>query len=185
VPSHTFPARGDVDVLRARFVQRARTAGADVYRCQRGELQRALPEIMGERAQGGVGLAGCVPDRFPELCIRATVERQHPEVAITCADFGIADVGSVALRDSPVDRSLWLLSFRHVVLLPERALVGTIAEAVRHLAEWQLGPGAPYVTFVTGPSRTSDIERVSTIGAHGPPELAIVVVAEGAVDDGT
>jgi len=35
---------------------------------------------------------------------------------------------------------------------------------------------ANYISFITGPSRTADIERVLTIGAHGPERLVIVVV---------
>jgi L-lactate dehydrogenase complex protein LldG len=35
-----------------------------------------------------------------------------------------------------------------------------------------------YISFITGPSRTADIERVLTIGVHGPGRLIIVVVDE-------
>jgi L-lactate utilization protein LutC len=37
---------------------------------------------------------------------------------------------------------------------------------------------APYVSLVTGPTRTADIERVITIGAHGPAALHVLILAE-------
>ena len=59
-------------------------------------------------------------------------------------------------------------------LQPDRAtavILGGLADVVP-----KLRPGrAPYISFLTGPSRTADIERVLTIGVHGPSRLVVVV----------
>jgi L-lactate dehydrogenase complex protein LldG len=107
------------------------------------------------------------------------LDRHHgdtwPAVAITRGLAGIASLGSVLLAESRrEDRLLALLSFRHVVVLPAAALVPNTAAIAPLMRRW-LGRHR-FITAVTGPSRTSDIERVLTIGVHGPPELVIVLV---------
>ena len=51
-----------------------------------------------------------------------------------------------------------------------------IPVAGQGLREQQTQGRASYVSFITGPSRTADIERVSAIGVHGPLELHIVLI---------
>jgi L-lactate dehydrogenase complex protein LldG len=73
------------------------------------------------------------------------------------------------------DRICALLCTRHVLLLPSHQIVSTPADAV----DWMhscFSRGRGYVTLISGPSRTSDIEKVLTLGAHGPTELHVVLV---------
>ena len=73
-------------------------------------------------------------------------------------------IAVVVNRDEPLPEI-------HVALLPARRILGGLADVVP-----KLRPGrAPYISFLTGPSRTADIERVLTIGVHGPSRLVVVV----------
>ena len=63
---------------------------------------------------------------------------------------------------------LWLI-------VPASELVATLDEALARIGELVRG-GRPYVTLMTGPSRTADIERALTVGVHGPRELHVVLV---------
>ena len=61
-------------------------------------------------------------------------------------------------------------------VLPGLGLEGEVLTAQR--VARMVDEGRPYVTLMTGPSRTADIERTLTIGVHGPRELRVVVVAD-------
>jgi L-lactate dehydrogenase complex protein LldG len=96
---------------------------------------------------------------------------------ITGANFALAATGSVVLEStSEAVRLATTLPDRHFVLLDPRKIVADELAAAPLLRDLhQLGP-RNFVAYITGPSRTADIERVLTIGVHGPRELHILLV---------
>jgi L-lactate dehydrogenase complex protein LldG len=97
---------------------------------------------------------------------------------IVVAHAGVAETGSVVLADDALaPRLLGMLSEVCVVLLSAQSIVPGLDEAGALLAEMDHG-GHRYISLVTGPSRTADIERVLTIGVQGPKALHIIVLQE-------
>ena len=97
------------------------------------------------------------------------------DVGITSVDFGVAETGTLALLAGPGQgRAVSLLPPVHVAVLDARDLVDELAELFEETTAQGALPSA--LTFVTGPSRTGDIEQKLTIGIHGPKELHLVVV---------
>ncbi len=72
-------------------------------------------------------------------------------------------------------RLVTILPPLHVVFLPSANIVPGITEAFEIIAQ-NFDRG--YIGFITGPSRTADIERVLTIGVHGPSRFAIIAIDE-------
>lgn len=98
------------------------------------------------------------------------------QASVTEADWLLADTGSVGLAlDAHQPRSCYLLPEIHVAVATLDRLLPSLAEALLRLEEQPLPTG--YV-FVTGPSRTADIEKTIVIPAHGPKRL-ITVLLEG------
>lgn len=98
------------------------------------------------------------------------------DIGISGVEFGIAESGSVCLDSYSVEsRLVSVMTPMHVVFLNSRNIVKGIEDAVG-IVSMVLERG--YVTFITGPSRTADIERVLTIGVHGPSRLIIIAVDE-------
>jgi L-lactate dehydrogenase complex protein LldG len=64
----------------------------------------------------------------------------------------------------------------HFALVYAENIVPDLVVAGGKIRELQVQEGRKYVSFVTGPSRTADIERVLTIGVQGPKELYIVLI---------
>ena len=89
--------------------------------------------------------------------------------------FAIAETGSVAVALPRAERGEALLSDRLWLLVPRSELVATLDEALGRISAL-VRDGRPYVTLMTGPSRTADIERALTVGVHGPRELHVVLV---------
>ena len=111
-------------------------------------------------------LAAALSSRVPGLTFDVTREAAtESRVGVSEMEWGLADTGTV-VQDAtdPALRLVSTLPEIHVALLPASRILPGLADVLP-----KLDPGrAPYISFVTGPSRTADIERVLTIGVHGP-----------------
>ena len=96
-------------------------------------------------------------------------------VGLTQAALGVAETGSLLLIEpDPLDRCISLLTRHLIVALREDDIVPTLDDAFAWLAAQPRA--AAYATFVTGPSRTADIERSLTIGVQGPARLTAALL---------
>ncbi|MCL1879987.1 MAG: lactate utilization protein [Actinomycetia bacterium] len=114
-------------------------------------------------------------------CIRNGLHRYLAgfDVGLVWAQFAIADSGTcvVSTTDEEV-RLATMICESSVLLLRKSAIKANLASIAPQLRILQ-GTGNPEsTTFITGPSRTADIERVLTIGVHGPLELHIILLEE-------
>ncbi len=99
----------------------------------------------------------------------------HIFTAITPADYGIAETGTLVIDSSKEDmRIATMLAQIHIALLPVSKIVEN-TEALENTMTNLFDKGPCYLSFITGASRTADIERVLTIGVHGPEELHIIL----------
>jgi L-lactate dehydrogenase complex protein LldG len=97
-------------------------------------------------------------------------------VGVTFADFGIAETGTLVINsDSEEKRLITMISDVHVAVLPVSKIRETALGMVDELESLTSKPSS-YTAFITGPSRTADIERVLAIGVHGPLALHIVLL---------
>jgi L-lactate dehydrogenase complex protein LldG len=101
------------------------------------------------------------------------------------AELAIAETGSVLLAENSLEaRLVGMLTLTHFVLVSEDKLVPMLDDAAVILQRLARAGSDQrrYMSFVTGPSRTADIERTLTIGVQGPKTLCIMIVAgkEGA-----
>jgi L-lactate dehydrogenase complex protein LldG len=62
------------------------------------------------------------------------------------------------------------------VILHVAQVAGTLGDAFELVRERHAGRLPSMLSFITGPSRTGDIERILVLGAHGPKELVVVLV---------
>lgn len=97
------------------------------------------------------------------------------DVGITAADFGIAETGTIVVDSKSEElRLATMISDIHVAVLPESKIRATAFD-IQNEMNGILEKSAGYLAFITGPSRTADIERVLALGVHGPLELHILV----------
>ncbi len=100
-----------------------------------------------------------------------------PAAGVTFCNFAMADTGSVVLESTDEDIRLatTLPELHFVIVDPSKILADNLAAAAPMTA-MHSGSEPCFIAYITGPSRTADIERVLTIGCHGPRELHILVV---------
>ena len=101
------------------------------------------------------------------------------DLGVSVARLAVAETGSVLLASQEVtDRLVGMLAHTHAVVVPAGALRASLDDAVPELRA--MGAPGPeqrrYVSLITGPSRTADIERVLTIGVQGPRAVHLVVL---------
>lgn len=101
-------------------------------------------------------------------------ELEKCDVGITECDALIAQTGGVLVTSrSAGGRALTILPPHHVVVAQREQLVPDL-QAAFDLLQKKYAPDFPsMISFITGPSRTGDIERILVLGAHGPKKLTI------------
>ena len=162
--------------LWSTFTQKAELVGAVVMRT----ASHATAGALLREATSAFTCTRSAAQRFPQLARRASRhkagERPAAEV-VTVGEFGVAETGSVAINEPAIDRGKCFLAERLWVLVPEGAIVPTLDMAMQRLRDL-VRLGAKHPLLMTGPSRTADIERVLTIGVHGPRAVLVVVIGD-------
>jgi len=127
----------------------------------------------------GAGLTEILPVRPHTVGAddRLAIQGSHLDVklGVTGAEAGFAESGTIVLRSGPGrPRMASLIPLVHVALLERSSLFRSLshwgAERADSMAE------VANVVFITGPSRTADIEQIITMGVHGPKHLHVVLV---------
>lgn len=145
-----------------------------------------LTRRQGGRAMAAVGFENRYVAAWQPLCTAQGIEfvthalRQRTggiHTALTPADWGIADTGTLVIDSANEDMRLaTMLADIHVALLPV-SKIHPNTESLADVMDGVLKSRAPaYLAFITGASRTADIERVLAIGVHGPQELHILLM---------
>ncbi len=130
--------------------------------------QSQITELMGLSESKGIGL------------ITGDL-RQHLagiDIGLTFVDYGIAETGTLVLDSSSEDvRLATMISEVHIAVLPISKIRQNAYDLEEELKKYmQSYPN--YTAFITGASRTADIERVLAIGVHGPLELHILMLED-------
>ena len=181
------PSRVDKDAagLVDLFVQRAEKVNATVARvASLDDIPDALATYLAnENLPAAFRMAdnpdlNAVPwDKRPALEIKKGASDGKDEVGLSRAVGGVAETGTLLLasgKESPT--SLNFLPETHVVMVKRSEIEGTYEDG------WDMvrakGALSRAVNFITGPSRTGDIEQTIYLGAHGPRRLHILLVED-------
>ncbi len=110
-----------------------------------------------------------------KIAVRPPPARPDDAVGITGAYCAIAETGTLALLSGPdTPATASLLPETHIAIVPIDRIVAHMEDCFARLrAERKPVPRA--INFVSGPSRTADIEQTVTVGAHGPYRVLIVL----------
>ena len=158
------------------FIARAEAAAAQVHAVP--DEAAAAREVEAIRAEKGTdGGAHGVRALPGGVGVAHGVRALPGGVGVVRAAKGIAQTGTcIVVTDDEALRLETMLPEVSVILLSSADILPDLPSAAPFLREQQTQGRASYVSFITGPSRTADIERVSAIGVHGPLELHIVLI---------
>ncbi len=163
------PDRGDLVAL---FVERVEDYRAVVTRCTPADLGDVVAGVLGT-------LTSVVPPGL-DLAVDGSVtdnglsahELDGIDAVVTRARVGIAETGTIVLDHAPDQgrRAISLVPDLHVCIVDATQVVADVPDAIA-----LLDPSRP-LTWISGPSATSDIELDRVEGVHGPRTLHVVLV---------
>lgn len=163
------------------FVERVDDYRAEVHVIDESELTLRIGRVLGEHKVRSLVVPADIDARWLTTT-HARLVRDAPEVTadeldgidavVTGCAVAVAVTGTIVLDGGPIQgrRAISLVPDLHVCVVPVDAIVGSVPEAVR-----RLDPTRP-LTWISGPSATSDIELNRVEGVHGPRTLVVLVV---------
>lgn len=172
------------------FATNAQTAAAEVYKVKdfaAGEAK--LKELLAQYASKEIIAVGgeenpALHDIYERIAKDGTQiytdkfdiydHRDSADVGISTAEFCVAETGSLCVDNYSYEaRVTSMLPFVNIVFVNANYVVKDVTVACQIIGKvFDKG----YLGFVTGPSRTADIERVLSLGVHGPNKLLIIAV---------
>jgi len=97
---------------------------------------------------------------------------ENTDVAIIKGMFGVAENGAVWIPKNTKHRALYFIAENLIILLDRNSLVPTMHEAYERIADEEYEFGV----FISGPSKTADIEQALVIGAHGARAVTVLLI---------
>ena len=157
------------------------------------EAARALRRIIEERGARKVAvsdsavarrvLEGARGGADTEVLEAATAEELFEcDLGVTGAQWAVAETGTLVIEsDAERNRLASLVPTAHVAVVGSGRVRQTLGEVLSEIGSGGAERLSRAVTFITGPSRTSDIELTLAVGVHGPADLYVIIVeGEGA-----
>ncbi len=177
--------RGTLPKVEADLVARFR-ARAEATQCTTEELaaKAEVPAAVARYLKSSdLPLAGCVWPQLADLDWKGAGLALEPReakgtdaIGVTGTFAAIAETGTLVLASGPdTPATVSLLPETHVAILDARRIVPHMEDAWA-LARSELGQLPRAINFVSGPSRTADIDQTIVLGAHGPYRVHIVLV---------
>jgi L-lactate dehydrogenase complex protein LldG len=167
----------------ARFAERVSEYRATVHQVAAGDLPAAIAATLQRRGIRRLVVPADLPEAWPPGDIQLLRDEQLSPEELDAADgvltgcaAGIAETGTIILDGGPRQgrRAITLVPDTHLCVIEESQIVALVPEAIALLHE-AAQAGRP-ITFVSGPSATSDIELNRVEGVHGPRTLDVLVV---------
>lgn len=171
----------DLPALRVRLKQELELLGVEVrLAATDGEARDIVKGLIAgkavlswDRDQLPCGTAACLEGEKVLFGNDPRDEQGKAEIGLTGCEAALAETGSLAMVGGPGrPRTPSLLPYVHVAVIRGQDMVLGMGEFFdRYKARTVL----PYVVFITGPSRTADIELSLTLGVHGPGKLIAIL----------
>ena len=185
-PSRISPRPSMPDVsqedLADRFCAELAAVGGEIHRVgseeQAAETIRVIVgDIHAKRVvTSDLELLEKHPDRFTDIELVGQPSREDlfsADAGISGAQLAIAATGTLVLRSSlERHRLVSLIPPIHICVLNTENIRSAMADVLEEMSS----EIDPTITFITGPSRTSDIELTLAIGVHGPKRLIVVLI---------
>jgi len=154
------------------FLTSLKNAAGEGYIIKKDDINKKLEELFGGNLKTASVYDYQTADINPNKYKKAT-ELEDIDVAIVHGDFAVAENGAVWINEkNNRHRALYSICKHLVIILPKDQIVDTMIEAYKRVNLKEL----KHAVFISGPSKTADIEQSLVIGAHGAKALTVFLV---------
>lgn len=155
-----------------QFSESLKAAGGEAVVLQAGEdinelIRKHFPDA--KRIASNLSEITCAT--FDPDSVSDPRELNNTDLAIVEGCFGVAENGAVWITQQVKHKALYFISTGLVILINKEDLVNNMHEAYKRVE----GTDYKYGFFVSGPSKTADIEQALVFGAHGPMNVLVVL----------
>jgi len=155
--------------LKDKFIQSLKTAGADVLEVKKYDLKSIIRSSWGDIPDFNK------PETREEYGISCPLDKlESIENLVLQGNFGVAENGAIWLEDKDLPNRILPFITQHLILqLDVKEIVPAMEDAYQRIDLSETGFGV----FISGPSKTADIEQSLVYGAHGAKELTVLLVS--------
>jgi L-lactate dehydrogenase complex protein LldG len=156
-----------------QFSKVIQTVGGKALQCHKNELNQVIEELYPEAVFISSNVEECTLSTVHENELKTPHELENLDLAIVKAEFAVAENGAVWMKNpSNKHRALYFIANNIVIIVSKDDIVNNMHEAYERIEFEKAG----YGVFISGPSKTADIEQSLVIGAHGPKSGYVIFV---------
>jgi L-lactate dehydrogenase complex protein LldG len=175
---HIIPARVELSIAKLieLFISKAEDVSATLMRCMNKDLAAAVTLYFENELPDKIKVApGLSKLNWGDLAVEFGTCVDADKVSITEAIAGVAETGTLMCASSPETPTLLnFLPETSIIIIDKMQIMKTYEQAWQKVSQRSPLPRA--INFITGPSRTGDIEQQLLLGIHGPKKLHIIIV---------
>lgn len=154
-----------------QFSESLKAAGGEAVVLQPGEdINELIRQYFPDAKRIGSNLPEITCATFNPDTLSDPRELDHTDLAVVTGRFGIAENGAVWIVQEVKYKALYFIPTGLVILVNKEDIVNNMHEAYQRV----VGADYKYSFFVSGPSKTADIEQALVLGAHGPMKVLVV-----------
>jgi L-lactate dehydrogenase complex protein LldG len=156
-----------------QFSKMIQTVGGKALQCSKDELNKVIEELYPEAVFISSNIPECTLGTLKENDLSTPHELQNLDLAIVKGEFAVAENAAVWVKNNNnKHRALYFIANNIVIIVSKDDIVNNMHEAYERIEFEEAG----YGVFISGPSKTADIEQSLVIGAHGPKSGYVIFV---------
>lgn len=149
------------------------SVGGKAFLIERQELDKTIKELYSEEKQIASNVDFCSLGNFDANSVDDPHLLKDIDLAVVKGNFAVAENGAIWMKnESNRHRSLYFIAQNIVIVIDEKDIVNNMHEAYEKINFENSGFGV----FISGPSKTADIEQSLVIGAHGPKSGYVIFI---------
>lgn len=155
-----------------QFTESLKAAGGEAVVLQPGEdIDELIRQHFPDAKRIGSNLPEITCATFNPDSLSDPRELDHTDLAVVTGRFGVAENGAVWVTQEVKYKALYFIPTGLVILINKEDIVNNMHEAYQRVE----GNNYNYGVFISGPSKTADIEQALVLGAHGPMKVLVIL----------
>lgn len=157
----------------SKFSTMLESVGGKALFIKKEELDKTIKNLYKDEKQIVSNVEACSLGNFDSNAQEDAHNLKDVDLAIVKGEFAVAENGAVWIKNKDNrHRSLYFIAQNIVIVLDKNSIINNMHEAYERISFEE----ASYGVFVSGPSKTADIEQSLVIGAHGPKSGYVIFV---------